>query len=525
MKAKTTLKTPIKKYFSLKILLVFIFFSSLAFAQEEETWKEATIFEFTAPYEKIVISFDDEEFTFLVNEKTEFLRSKRKSIDKDKIFPGSTADISFVIENRKRVLTKIMVSAEEEEGNKFEGVFEVLEGDIAYVDGRKVMLTDKTSIKCKGGDGCNCSKGRSFLDLTELPVGSFLTVTGNQGANGIYMASKIEVCKNVYTNNDKLLMKEVAKSFDASNMSRIKLVPENSFNPSYGLHEGNIKIGSVDYKLLDNIRIQGYINFVGNRVLPEYTKEESFSQEHDVYFRFYVIDNDVPNAMAFPNGMIFINTGLLKLMENEAQLATVLGHEIAHVTYEHGAKRFKATKFTESKIGKKGFGWMKKMLKKKVNVADDGILGAAFDKALEYTTPENIMNIFDKKKETQSDRVGLFYMHNSGYDIREAAKFWQIMVSNTKNEKFMNKITSSTWDMINSIEGELDGDLLNQLGKEGSDLLVTQILETVYTSHPLSVKRFGDINRLLAVTYEGVDFSQYQIGKEEFDKYIAEIRE
>lgn len=497
----------------------------MLFAQDEETWENVTVFEFSPPYKTILLNFDEEEFLFLVNDNTKFLKKKRKATKKENIFPGSTVKVSFIIENKKRVLTKVNVNESDEDSNKFEGVYEILEGDIAFVDGRKVKLSNKAKIKCKGNDDCNCSKGRSFLDFEEIPIGSFLSMQGEQGVNGIFIASKIEVCKNVFTSNDQLLMEEVSKSFDGSNLNRIQFVPENSFNPSYGLHNGNIKVGNIDYKLLDNIKIQGYINLVGNRVLPEYTKDENYAEKHNVLFRFYVIENDIPNAMAFPNGMIFINTGLLKIMENEAQLATVLGHEISHITYEHGASRFKVSKYSDSNVGKKTMNWLKNKLKKKAKIDDSNLLGLISEKALAYTTPQNIMNMFDKKKETQSDRVGLFYMHNSGYDVREAAKFWQIMVANTKDEKFMNKITSNAWDMLNSIEGDLEGDLLKNVGQEGADMLVTQTLETIYTSHPLSIKRFGDINQLLSTTYDGVDFSQYSIGQEAFNKYISVLKD
>ncbi|WP_340066504.1 M48 family metalloprotease [Ascidiimonas aurantiaca] len=521
---KSISKTNKTLHFLCSALLI-LFFIHVLPAQEEETWKEVTIFEFTAPYEQMIISFDKEEFTLLANEKTQFLKSKNKPVSKDVIFPGTTATVSFSIENRKRVLTKVVIAEDDSDGDTFEGVFEALENGIAHIDGRKVILTSKAAITCKKGGECNCSKGRSFLDMEEVPIGSFLTVTGSPNTNGIYQAVKIEVCKNSFTKNDQLLMEEVVKSFDASQMNRITHIPDNAFSPAYGLHEGNIKVGKIDYKLLDDIKIQGYINLVGNQLLPEYVKQEAFAKEHEVFFRFYVIENDIPNAMAFPNGMIFINTGLLKLMENEAQLATVLGHEIAHITYEHAAQRFKASKYTESNIGKKGVKWVKKLIKKKARVSDDGILGSAFDKAMEYTTPKNIMNIFDKKKETQSDRVGLFYMYNSGYDLREAARFWQIMVNSTKNETFMNNLTSNAWEILNTVEGELDGDLLKNLGEEGSNVLVTEILETVYTSHPLSVKRFGDINKLLATSYKEIDFTQYSTGKEAFDTYMAAIKE
>ncbi len=60
-------------------------------------------------------------------------------------------------------------------------------------------------------------------------------------------------------------------------------------------------------------------------------------------FRFYVLEDDTPNAVALVDGSVFIHTGMLKLLENEAQVAIVLGHEIAHVTNEHVRRRVQAS--------------------------------------------------------------------------------------------------------------------------------------------------------------------------------------
>ncbi|WP_299519053.1 hypothetical protein, partial [Winogradskyella sp.] len=183
-----------------KLLTIILYlFYNISYAQDKETWEDVTIFEFSSPYQKMTVNFDDEEFYFLVTNDTKFLKKKKKAIDKSKIFPGSTVNIEFIIKNRKRVLTKVIIPKSEEDSNKFQGVFELLEDDIAFVDGRKVKLSDKSKIKCKGSDDCNCSKGRSFLDFEEVPIGSFLSIEGEQNASGIYLASKIEVCKNIYT--------------------------------------------------------------------------------------------------------------------------------------------------------------------------------------------------------------------------------------------------------------------------------------------------------------------------------------
>lgn len=72
-----------------------------------------------------------------------------------------------------------------------------------------------------------------------------------------------------------------------------------------------------------------YVSAVGNDVLPTGPAPEN------VTWRFFVLRDPVPNAFALPNGSIYLNTGLLALLENEAQLASVLAHEEAHVLNRH----------------------------------------------------------------------------------------------------------------------------------------------------------------------------------------------
>ncbi|MFS4448375.1 M48 family metalloprotease [Maribacter sp. 2307UL18-2] len=505
--------------------LIAFLLGSLALIAQEEVWKEATIVKFAPPFDEITINLDDEEFVFPITQQTKFVLGKKKSISKNKIFVGSTVDASIVIENRKRILTKIQVGDEEYgKVKRFVGVFESFSGDSAFIDGRKVMLTNDTTIKCEGGNDCACSKGRSFLGFDELELGSFLTVYGEQDEKGVFQAEKIEVCKNTYGKADQEFLSDLTKNFDASKLNEITSIPKGVFKSANGLHNGAIKLGNIEFKLLDDIKAQGYINMIGNRLLPEYTRNEDFSKEHEVYFRFYVIENDVPNAMALANGMIFINTGLLKIAENEAQIAAVLGHEIAHVTYEHGIKKYKTTRFTNSNIGKKTSKWLKKAFQKKSGLEEGTLVGDALGTALEHTTPENIMSLFNKKNETQSDRAGLYYAYEAGYDPREAARFWEVMMANTGDQKFMNSIFKTTANMVNNIESDLDDVDYASLGEDVVDVLVGSLLETVYTSHPLVVKRVGNINQLLTSIYADTDFSELEVGKKAFDTYLGKLK-
>jgi len=86
------------------------------------------------------------------------------------------------------------------------------------------------------------------------------------------------------------------------------------------------------YKDVESEALQSYVSGLG---------EELAGQSHraDLIFRFRVLDDPMVNAFALPGGYIYITRGILAYMQNEAQLAGVLGHEIGHVTARHGVKQ------------------------------------------------------------------------------------------------------------------------------------------------------------------------------------------
>ena len=83
--------------------------------------------------------------------------------------------------------------------------------------------------------------------------------------------------------------------------------------------------------------LQDYVNELGQSLVPKETPAGTL-------FSFRVLDNPEPNAFALPDGRIYINSGLLLFVQNEAQLAVVLGHEIAHVTERHYVESVRAQK-------------------------------------------------------------------------------------------------------------------------------------------------------------------------------------
>ena len=88
------------------------------------------------------------------------------------------------------------------------------------------------------------------------------------------------------------------------------------------------------YPLSKNDNLQRYVTLVGDTVA-------AYSSRPTLDWHFAVIDSDIVNAFSAPGGFVFVTTGALKQMNSEAELASVLGHEIAHVTQKHILKEVK----------------------------------------------------------------------------------------------------------------------------------------------------------------------------------------
>jgi predicted Zn-dependent protease len=106
--------------------------------------------------------------------------------------------------------------------------------------------------------------------------------------------------------------------------------------------EDEIKIGKEvvqdvesQEKVLNNPQVQNYVSDVGRKIAKVCDRK-------DVNYSFKVLDNEEINAFACPGGFIYIYKGLMKKLDNEAQLAGVLGHEVGHVVARHSMKRLQA---------------------------------------------------------------------------------------------------------------------------------------------------------------------------------------
>ena len=171
--------------------------------------------------------------------------------------------------------------------------------------------------------------------------------------------------------------------------------------------------------LYENPAIQAYVESVGRRVLERSDLRDSTAPEiyRDTKFTFRVVNSPVVNAFALPGGYVYLTRGLLAHVQNEAQLAVVLGHEIAHVAARHASQQ--AVKAQWGQLGLIGA----------------AILGSQVAGPAGGQLAENIMNMggqafqllmmrYGRKAEYESDELGVKYAAQAGYATAESAKFF-----------------------------------------------------------------------------------------------------
>lgn len=171
-------------------------------------------------------------------------------------------------------------------------------------------------------------------------------------------------------------------------------------------------------KVSNNSSYNASVNRVASRIAK-------VSHSPNLDWETKVFDEDKTiNAFALPGGKIGVYTGILKVAETEAGLATVIGHEVAHATARHGGERVSA-------------GILAQMGQAALQVALSNGNPVVYNSVMQaYGVGVNVGAIlpFSRNQESEADRIGLIYMAKAGYDPREAVKFWQRMNQYSKGQ-------------------------------------------------------------------------------------------
>jgi hypothetical protein len=175
-------------------------------------------------------------------------------------------------------------------------------------------------------------------------------------------------------------------------------------------------------KLFPNKTVQEYVSQLGDSLLPAGAKGTRKALE----FRFFVVEDSSINAAALPDGTVLVNSALLGAVENEAQLAFVLSHEISHTLQVHYWREVHETR------------------PQRIGLLIAGLAASYFIGDLGTYMAElgmiSVINGHQRELENQADRLGLQNVIEHGYDPRLAPGFMKIIV-----EHYGNRTTSKLW--------------------------------------------------------------------------------
>jgi predicted Zn-dependent protease len=156
--------------------------------------------------------------------------------------------------------------------------------------------------------------------------------------------------------------------------------------------------------LVDDSALQAYVHRIGIRMAKT-------SERPTLPWRFRVVDDPTPNAFALPGGFIFVTRGLLNLMDAEAELASVLGHEIGHVTAKHSVTQISRQQLAQLGLGVGG-----------ILVPEIQPFGQALGAGLQLLFLKH-----GRDDERQADELGFRYARTQNYDLAEMADVFEAL--------------------------------------------------------------------------------------------------
>lgn len=210
-----------------------------------------------------------------------------------------------------------------------------------------------------------------------------------------------------------------------------------------GVHDEVI----LEYPVTNDQLVQDWVIEVGSLIAPVST-----GVRDGVSYSFYVVDADIVNAFAAPGGFVYITTALILEADNEAEVASVVGHEIAHVAHRHGVAKLERA-MAAGLITSLLFG--------------DGIASDVINFAASFVLSTD----YSQDQETQADDSGVAFTYAAGYNPYGMVDFFNQLAEGAEGSFLPDWLSSHPQpaDRASRTEDNID-DLGEGISRDSSDL-------------------------------------------------------
>ena len=210
-----------------------------------------------------------------------------------------------------------------------------------------------------------------------------------------------------------------------------------------GVHDEVIQ----EYPLTSDQFVQDWVVEIGSNIATYSTDERD-----GVDYHFYVVDADIVNAFAAPGGFVYITTGLILEADNEAEVASVVGHEIAHVAHRHGVAKLERA-MAAGLITSLLFG--------------DGIAADVINFAASFVLSTD----YSRDQETQADDSGVVFTYGAGYNPYGMVDFFNQLAESSGASYLPDWLSShpNPADRADRTEDNI-ADLGDGISRDSSDL-------------------------------------------------------
>lgn len=202
--------------------------------------------------------------------------------------------------------------------------------------------------------------------------------------------------------------------------SQLNMIPSSEMlSMSYQQYDEFLKTN----KLSNNTAEVNMVKRVGGNIknaVEKYLSANNLTSRLDGYkWEFNLVEDDQINAWCMPGGKVVVYTGILPVTKDEAGLAVVMGHEIAHAIAEHGNERMSQQLLQQ--VGAVGL-----MVAMKDEPAQTQALWLS---VYGVGTTVGVILPYSRTQESEADHLGLIFMAMAGYDPYQAPEFWKRMAA------------------------------------------------------------------------------------------------